>query len=160
MSSWNINKCCDKSIFMSSSSLYREGFRLVFYRERRVTGLLFVRPTEGEGEGGSAALSVCPQKVSTRRLQRGPQDIQGTQSIALPQPVPMSEENKRKSEEDEKRPKCHALRHLFTYFWWCSIVFFCSISSGLWDGWGICYEGTRAETKIIWGILCQGARQA
>lgn len=54
-------------------------------------------PTEGEGEGGSAALSVCPQKVSTRRLQRGPQDIQGTQSIAFPQPVPMSEENERKS---------------------------------------------------------------
>ena len=65
-------------------------------------GTYFVRPTEGEGEGGSAALSVCPQKVSTRRLQRGPQDIQGTQSIAFPQPVPMSEENKRKLEEDKK----------------------------------------------------------
>lgn len=60
-------------------------------------------PTEGEGEGGGAALSVCPQKVSTRRLQRWPQDIQGTQSIDLPQPVPMSEENERKSAEDQQR---------------------------------------------------------
>lgn len=72
-----------------------------FHCEGRITQTsLCVCPTEGEGEGGSTALSVCSKKVSTRRLQRGPQDIQGTQSIALPQPVPMSEENERKSGEN------------------------------------------------------------
>lgn len=87
-------------------SFYKVGQRLVVevpavmvqrYWKDPVTALLLCRQTEGEGEGGGAALSVRPQKVSTRRLQRGPQDVQGTQSIALPQPVPMSEENECKS---------------------------------------------------------------
>lgn len=89
----NLDSTCGNLVYILG------GFRISFsfQCEGRITSRLCVCKTEGEGEGGSAALSVCPQKVSTRRLQRGPQDIQGTQSIALPQPVPMSEENERKS---------------------------------------------------------------
>lgn len=93
----------DECFFVFSSGLHLEGFRFLFCKGR-LTGFLFPRvPTEGEGEGGGAALSVRPQKVSTRRLQRGPQDVQGTQSVDLPQPVPMSEENERKSGRDKKK---------------------------------------------------------
>lgn len=48
-----------------------------------------------------------------------------------------------------------------TFFGCCSIfVLLCSISPGLWDGWGICYEGAWTETKSVRGVLRQGARQA
>ena len=75
---------------------------LVLYILVKVRPIVFVYwccscETEREGEGGSTTLPVCSQKVPTRRLQRGPQDIQGTQSVTVPQPVPMSQENERKS---------------------------------------------------------------
>lgn len=54
-------------------------------------------PPEREDERGSSEVSVRPEEVSSRKLRRWPEGLQGPEGLAVPESVPLSQKNQRKT---------------------------------------------------------------
>lgn len=67
-------------------------------------------PPERQDEGSSSEVSVRPEEVSSRKLWRRPEGVQGPEGLAVPESVPLSQKNQRET----------PLRLLFPLFFSCS----------------------------------------
>lgn len=54
------------------------------------------------------------------------------------------------------------LTHVPLHAWLCEWLsaLLLLLLAGLWDGWGVCYQGARVEIQIVRGLLRQSPRQA